>query len=119
MIITTKITKYSLLNVSKVKTAFLLHNTIMMGHDLGIRIESQSALPCHTSFRLSHVLFPEEELPVEIADIYGVQVNLERDIKYEMKFIILSSNRKECQRSDEELPVEITDKRPKESTGMC
>lgn len=50
----------------------------MVGNYLDIRIEAQRTLPGHLRFALAHVLLVEQELPVEIAHIDGVQVDLKR-----------------------------------------
>lgn len=51
----------------------------MIGSNFGSRIKSQGRLPRNLRFTAANMLFLEEELPVEVADIYGIQVNLERE----------------------------------------
>lgn len=49
----------------------------MIGNYLHIGIEFQRTLLGHLRFTFTHVLLMEQELPVEIAYINGVQVDLE------------------------------------------
>lgn len=48
----------------------------MVRDDFDIGIEEQGTLPGHLRLALTHVLLVEQELPVEIADVDGVQIDL-------------------------------------------
>lgn len=48
----------------------------MQGLDVDGRVKGQGGLSGHLHFRSSHVFLLEEELPVQVAHVDGVQVNL-------------------------------------------
>ena len=51
-------------------------NAVMVGRNFDIRIKLKGTLPGHLRLALAHVFFVEQELPVEIAHVDGVQIDL-------------------------------------------
>lgn len=49
-------------------------------HDIGARIEPQGRLTRDDCLRLSNVLLVEQELPIEIGQVDGVEVNLSASV---------------------------------------
>lgn len=51
-------------------------DAVVVRFDFRIRIECQGAFACDHRFRFAHMLFVEQKLTVQIADIDRVQINL-------------------------------------------
>lgn len=56
--------------------AHLRCNAVMVGFDFHIWIERQCTFASHFGFGLSDVLLVEQKLPIQIADINRIQINL-------------------------------------------
>lgn len=53
----------------------------MIGSDFSSRVKPQGRLSCNLRFTASNMLFLEQELAIEVADVNSVQVNLKREMK--------------------------------------
>lgn len=58
------------------RMSYLLHDAVMMGHNVDIRVEAKSALTSNLRFGFTNMLLLKEKLSVEVANIDGVQINL-------------------------------------------
>jgi hypothetical protein len=62
----------------------------MFGNNCDIWIESQGTFPRYHSFRLPYMFFLKKKLSIEVANIYGVQINLKH------KCVIDSYGKSQC-----------------------
>lgn len=61
----------------------VVENTVMISFDLHIRVELQGGLASYVRLRFSDVLFVEQELAIQVADVDCVEIDLKRETNNE------------------------------------